>query len=114
MVQLSEHWYLVYLKKKENKHEQKTHKMKNLEELIRSGSVTIVDVRSKGEFLNGHVKGSINIPLQEIPQRLEQLRGMKDIVLCCASGNRSGQAAAFLEQNSITCKNAGSWEDLNY
>lgn len=72
-------------------------------------NTTIVDVRSSEEFRNGHAKGSINIPLQEIPKRLEEFRNMKNIILCCASGNRSGQAAAFLQQHGIGCENGGSW-----
>lgn len=87
--------------------------MKNLEELIRSGNATIVDVRSTGEFMSGHVNGSINIPLQEIAGRLDEFKNMKNIVLCCASGNRSGQAALYLRQNGIECENGGSWANVN-
>lgn len=85
-----------------------------MEQLIRSGKATIVDVRSPGEFSGGHVAGSINIPVQEVPSRLEEFRKMKNIVLCCASGGRSGQATAFLKQNGIDCVNGGSWLDVNY
>ena len=85
-----------------------------MEQLIRSGKATIVDVRSPGEFGGGHVAGSINIPVQEVPSRLEEFRKMKHIVLCCASGGRSGQATAFLKQNGIDCVNGGSWLDVNY
>ncbi len=87
--------------------------MKNIEELIKSGKAKIVDVRTPAEFSGGHVEGSLNIPLQELPQRLEEFRQMENIVLCCASGNRSGQAAAFLKNNGIACENAGSWLDVN-
>lgn len=87
--------------------------MENLEELIKSGKARIVDVRTPAEFNGGHVNGSINIPLQELPNRLDELKQMKNLVLCCASGNRSGQAAAFLRQNGIACENAGSWMDVN-
>lgn len=87
--------------------------MKNLEELIKSGKATIVDVRSNAEYVGGHVAGSTNIPLQEIPNRINEFKEMKNIVLCCASGNRSGLAAIFLKQNGIECENAGSWMDLN-
>jgi len=77
--------------------------------------VTIVDVRTPGEFMGGHVAGSINIPLNEIPQRVNELKSMKQpIVLCCASGGRSGQATAFLQQHGINCENGGSWLDVNY
>lgn len=57
---------------------------------------TIVDVRSPMEFQGGHVAGSVNIPLQEVPDKIEEFRNMaQPLLLCCASGNRSGQAAAF-------------------
>ncbi len=87
--------------------------MKMIEELIKSGKATIVDVRSAAEFMSGHVNGSLNIPLQEIPTRLAEFKKMKNIILCCASGNRSGQAAAYLQQNGIGCENAGSWLEVN-
>ena len=88
--------------------------MNNIEKLIKSGKATIVDVRSAGEFMGGHVAGSINIPLQEIPKRLDELKKMENIILCCASGNRSGQADLYLKQNGIKCENGGSWMDVNY
>jgi phage shock protein E len=75
---------------------------------------TIIDVRTRGEFTGGHVKGSINIPLQEIHQRLEEIKKMpQPVILCCASGSRSGQAEAFLQSCGIKCENAGSWLDVN-
>lgn len=71
---------------------------------------TIVDVRTHGEFIGGHVAGSINIPLQEIPQRLDEIKKLQQpITLCCASGNRSGQATNFLKSFGIKCENGGSW-----
>jgi rhodanese-related sulfurtransferase len=88
--------------------------MDNIEKLIKSGKATIVDVRSPSEFLGGHVVGSINVPLQEVPKRLAEFKKMEHILLCCASGNRSGQATQFLKQNGIVCENAGSWMDVNY
>jgi len=78
-------------------------------------SKSIVDVRSPLEFNHGHVKGSINIPLPEIPSRLEEIKELPPpVVLCCASGNRSGQAATFLSGNGISCLNGGSWIDVEY
>jgi len=73
-----------------------------------------VDVRSPGEFHMGHVPGSINVPLQEVPARLDELKALgRPIVLCCASGNRSGQAERFLRQQGWTnVYNGGSWADV--
>ncbi len=87
--------------------------MKSIEELVKAGKATIVDVRTPAEFMGGHVNGSVNIPLQEIPTRLAEFKKMENIVLCCASGNRSGQATAYLKQNGIECENAGSWLEVN-
>lgn len=73
---------------------------------------TIVDVRSPMEFMGGNVDGSINIPLEEIPNRLEEFREMNNPILCCASGNRSRQAVNFLKSNDIECENGGGWMDV--
>lgn len=76
---------------------------------------TIVDVRTPAEFSGGHVAGSINIPLHEITQRLDEIKKLpQPLVLCCASGNRSGQATQFLQSQGIACENGGSWMDVNY
>ena len=76
---------------------------------------TIVDVRSYEEFMGGHVGGSINIPLFEIPDRVNEFKEMKSpLILCCASGNRSGQAQRFLMQHGIECHNGGSWMEVNF
>ncbi|MBI2270162.1 MAG: rhodanese-like domain-containing protein [Bacteroidetes bacterium] len=86
----------------------------NIEKIIKEGKGTIIDVRSPEEFRGGNVKGSINIPLQQIPQRLEELKSMKTpLLLCCASGNRSGLAHGYLAQQGIECYNGGSWLDVN-
>ncbi|MCB9250879.1 MAG: rhodanese-like domain-containing protein [Flavobacteriales bacterium] len=87
----------------------------NLENLIKEKKGTIVDVRSVEEFRGGNAVGSINIPLHEVPQRIDELKALKQpLILCCASGNRSGQATMFLSQHGIECLNAGSWLDINY
>jgi rhodanese-related sulfurtransferase len=87
----------------------------NAEKIIKEKQGTIVDVRTPGEFMGGNVAGSINIPLQEIQQRMDELKNLKQpLVLCCASGGRSGQATLFLSQQGIECCNGGSWLDVNY
>jgi phage shock protein E len=87
----------------------------NVEQLIKGKKGTIVDVRSYEEFQAGHAVDSVNIPLQEIPNRLDELKSLATpLVLCCASGNRSGMAERFLAQSGMECVNAGSWLDVNY
>ncbi|PRZ25260.1 rhodanese-like domain-containing protein [Flavobacterium granuli] len=87
----------------------------DLEKIITENQGTIIDVRSYAEFMGGHVVDSINIPLNEIPERIDEIKNIKTpIILCCASGNRSGQAQHFLSQQGIECYNGGSWLDVNY
>ena len=86
-----------------------------IEKIIKEKKGTIVDVRTPAEFIGGNVAGSINIPLQEMEKRMDELKRLKQpLVLCCASGNRSGQATHFLSQLGIECCNGGSWLDVNY
>jgi rhodanese-related sulfurtransferase len=83
--------------------------------LIKENQGTIVDVRSYKEFMGGHVVDSINIALNEIPVRIEEIKSLKaPLILCCASGNRSGQAQHYISQQGIACYNGGSWLELNY
>ncbi|MBL7765660.1 MAG: rhodanese-like domain-containing protein [Chitinophagaceae bacterium] len=87
----------------------------NIEQLILNGKGSIVDVRTYEEFAAAHAEGAINIPLQEIPHRIDELKTLPSpLILCCASGNRSGMAERFITQQGIECYNAGSWLDINY
>jgi rhodanese-related sulfurtransferase len=55
------------------------------------------------------------MPLQEIPQRMDEIKTLlQPLVLCCASGNRSQQAYRYLVQHGIACCNGGAWPDVNY
>lgn len=75
---------------------------------------TVIDVRTPGEFMGGHVPGSINIPLMEIQDRLDEIKKMpQPIILCCASGGRSAQATYFLQNCGVDCENGGSWLSVN-
>ncbi|MCZ2442957.1 MAG: rhodanese-like domain-containing protein [Flavobacteriales bacterium] len=88
----------------------------DISSLLRSQDTMIVDVRTPVEFMGGHVAGSVNIPLHELPNRLHEFKAAcKPMVLCCASGARSAQAAYYLSQQGVAdCYNGGSWLDVNY
>ena len=87
----------------------------NLDAIINDEKTTIIDVRSVEEFAEGNVAGSVNIPLHEVPQRIDELKAMsKPLVLCCLSGGRSGQATQFLQQQGVEeVYNGGGWADVN-
>ncbi len=73
-------------------------------------NATIVDVRTREEFASGHAARSLNIPLNEIEGRIGELRKLpQPIVLCCASGMRSGRATSILKAAGIRCQNGGPW-----
>lgn len=77
-------------------------------------AATIIDVRSPGEFAGGNVDSSINIPMDEIVDRIEELREIVgEIILCCLSGARSGQVTGYLQQNGFeNVRNGGGWQML--
>jgi phage shock protein E len=77
-------------------------------------NATIVDVRTPDEFAGEHFPGAINIPLDELAGRINELKEFpKPIVAYCRSGNRSGMALTMLKQSGITgVVNGGALEDL--
>lgn len=59
----------------------------------------VIDVQERWEYEEGHIPGAKNIPLGELLERMDELR--LPLVLVCASGNRSGQAAHYLTEHGI-------------
>ena len=82
-------------------------------ELIAAGAI-IVDVRTKGEYAGGHIKGSTNIPVNQLAANLGKFKNKeKAIITCCASGARSGAAKRLLISSGYTnVHNGGSWYSL--
>lgn len=82
-------------------------------QLIKNGAI-ILDVRTKGEYAGGHVKGSINIPLDQLSGNINKLNKEKTIITCCASGMRSGVAKGQLKSMGFKeVYNGGSWLKVN-
>ena len=81
--------------------------------LVKQGAV-ILDVRSKGEYANGHIKGSLNISVETLQNNLAKIKDKnKPIITCCASGMRSASAKSYLKSNGyIEVYNGGSWQSL--
>ena len=73
----------------------------------------IIYVRTPEEFSLGLVNGSLNLSLQEIGDRIDEVKSYNQtILLCCASGNRSGQASMFLKTQEVDCEDGSSWRDV--
>ena len=85
----------------------------NYAQLVKDGAI-IIDVRTKGEYQQGHIKGSQNIPLDVLSSNLSKLNKEKTIITCCASGMRSAQAKSILISNGFSnVHNGGGWIGLN-
>ncbi|HEU4574799.1 MAG TPA: rhodanese-like domain-containing protein [Chitinophagaceae bacterium] len=84
----------------------------DLKTLYQNGAV-IVDVRTPGEFKSGHIKGAINVPLQNLHNQVSSLKKLnKPVITCCLSGGRSGAAKNFLRQQGLEVYNGGGWASL--
>lgn len=85
----------------------------NYAELFKNGGI-IVDVRTKGEYASGHIKGSVNIPLDQLSANLSKFKDKQQaIITCCASGMRSASGKSILKSNGyVNVHNGGSWLSL--
>lgn len=86
----------------------------DLAALVADGAV-ILDVRTRGEYGAGHIRGSVNVPIgdikEEVPKKFKYHN--RHIVTCCASGVRSALAKAELESLGYTnVHNGGGWANL--
>ena len=74
---------------------------------------TILDVRTPEEFSQNHVPSAINIPLDQITERLGEFEKMKTpIIAYCRSGSRSGMATSILKQHGYEAFNGGGLTDV--
>lgn len=84
----------------------------DLQPILEKGCV-IIDVRTVAEYKNGHLKQSINIPLQDISTKIGAIKKHnKPVITCCASGMRSKRALSVLKANDIEAYNGGGWKSL--
>ncbi|OQA10564.1 MAG: Thiosulfate sulfurtransferase PspE precursor [Bacteroidetes bacterium ADurb.Bin397] len=85
----------------------------NYKQLLNEGGI-ILDVRTKGEFAGGHIKGSLNIPVDQLSSQLAKLKNKNQpIITCCASGMRSASAKGILATNGYSqVFNGGGWHSL--
>ena len=89
-----------------------TAQAQTLAERINAGNVTLVDVRTPKEYATGTAEGAINIPLEEMGTRWQELKGKENIVLFCRRGIRAGKAQDILKMHNITAVNGKTVEHV--
>lgn len=84
----------------------------DIKALIAQGA-KVIDVRTPGEFASGHIKGAVNIPLDQVGAKMKTLDKSKTYVMCCRSGMRSGNATRIMKSAGFEkVYNGGSWMNL--
>lgn len=89
-----------------------TAKAQTLAERVNAKNATLIDVRTPEEFAKGTAEGAINIPLEEIGARWQELRGKENVVLFCRRGIRAGKAQDILKKHNITAVNGKTVEHI--
>ena len=64
--------------------------------------LVILDVRTASEYEEGHIEGAVNIPVQELSARFDELSSEVELLVYCRTGNRSAQAVDILEDVGFT------------
>lgn len=81
-------------------------------QLLSQGAV-LVDVRTENEFESANAPGSVNIPLQALGMRMDEIPKGVPVVVGCASGTRSGMACMQLRKNGYkSVYNIGNWRNF--
>lgn len=82
---------------------------------LKKRGAQIIDVRTPGEYSAGHIKGSINIPLNTLAAHLPKISHSKPVITCCASGMRSASARQILMNKGFEeVYNGGPWRVLEH
>lgn len=85
-----------------------------IKHLIEDKSAIILDVRTEQEYNKGHIRNSVNIPLDKLNDSVFFLQKEEPIVIVCRSGKRSKEAKTFLTHKGfINVHDGGEWENLN-
>ncbi len=86
-------------------------------QMLNSGEAILVDVRSDGEYKNGHIINARSMPVNNLDKHIHELEKYKekDIVLYCDTGMRASKAAGKLKKNGFTRLNTiagglSAWE----
>lgn len=83
----------------------------NIKEVVTSSDVTLVDVRIPEQYAAGTAKNAINIPLAEIQNNIETLKGKK-VVVFCNKGIQADQAMEILKKSGVEAYDGTSWKNV--
>jgi len=84
-------------------------KKRQVEDYLKNGAI-VLDVRTQREWDKGHVENAVHIPLNELHNRINEVKNLnKPVIACCESGVRSAKAAKFLNLNNVKAINGGGW-----
>lgn len=86
----------------------------DLKHLLAQGA-QIIDVRTAAEFKSGHIQGAVNIPLNQVRHKVQELKKKNQVVITyCRSGSRSAIAARILKKSGVEAYNGGPWDALQH
>ncbi|MEY8758080.1 rhodanese-like domain-containing protein [Chryseobacterium tongliaoense] len=83
----------------------------NIREVVNNSDVTLIDVRIPEQYAEGTAKNAINIPLAEIPNHIDALKGKK-VVVFCNKGIQADQALEILKKNGVEAYDGTSWKNV--
>ncbi|KAB1229879.1 rhodanese-like domain-containing protein [Chryseobacterium viscerum] len=83
----------------------------SITEVVNSSDVTLVDVRIPEQYASGTAKNAINIPLADIQNNIESLKGKK-VVVFCNKGIQADQAMEILKKNGVEAYDGTSWKNV--
>lgn len=83
----------------------------NIRDVVNNSDVTLVDVRIPEQYAEGTANNAINIPLAEISNNIEALKGKK-VVVFCNKGIQADQAMDILKKNGVEAYDGTSWKNI--
>lgn len=97
----------VYIRRRIQRARMKEYSPKQVAGMLSDNSIVLLDVRSREERSQQHIKGSLHIPLNDLSERLKMLENyrLKEIICYCRSGSRSFVAATLLQKHGFLAAN---------
>ena len=78
-------------------------------------ATTILDVSTKEKYRKSHIKGTVNIPYDEINSKLEEIKNMQPVIICCATGELSKYSYDLLKRKGLKeIYNGGNWDTVAF